>query len=405
MVGKSDGVPSTERKLVARPRLQDLIGDNVSYPPAPVSTTPVVAATNPAGAQPRQPTTPTPRPAAPTPTAPTPAVPTPIYVPPKIVGNPTGGGNINAGEGVDHAIPRGGAPAGSGGSDHDWYLREIGSKPSQYDTGISEGQWVTWKNMGLWDEATKSWRNENVDAAGNPIGGTGWNKPVDCPDGTAKFNINQCLPHSDPRVGGSGNGGGGGAAGGAGGGGRGGASASGSFGSSAPSTAFGQQLEGQLTADMSSPSRYTPEALQALYGEITRAREGAVRRGNADVRANAAGRGMSRAGSVDAALRGVRAGAEQQAGAANVGVMQAKITADFQDKSAALDRAQRYLDSLRDNEYRYMLTSEQRRQFDANLALAYANLNQQKSQFNAQLQSNWDMLRANQGYNQINQGA
>lgn len=387
---------------MALQRFEDLFGDNVSYPPAPTPT--LAATTNPAGAAPRQPATPTP-----TPAAPTPSVPTPIYVPPKIPNNPTGGGNTNTGgggEGTDHAVPRGGGAAPTGGSDHDWYVREIGSKPSQYDTGIDEGQWITWKNMGLWDDASKSWRNENVDGAGNAIGGSGWNKPTDCPDGTTKYNINQCLSLSDPRVGGSGSGGGGGAGGGGGRGGAGGsASASALIGPGAQSSAFGALLEDQLRADLSAPSRYTPEALQALYGEITRAREGAVRRGSRDVKANAAQRGMSRAGSVDAALRGVRDAAEQQAGAANVGVMQAKITADFQDKSAALDRSQKYLDSLRDNEYRYMLTAEQRRQFDANLALAYANLNQQKSLFNAQLQSNWDMLRAQQGYNQINEGA
>jgi hypothetical protein len=87
---------------------------------------------------------------------------------------------------------------GNGGDDHAWYVREIQSKPNQYDTGISEGQWIAWR--GFWDEATKSFRNENVDASGNAIGGTGFNKPVDCPGGTTKFNVNQCLPLDDWRI-------------------------------------------------------------------------------------------------------------------------------------------------------------------------------------------------------------
>lgn len=93
-----------------------------------------------------------------------------------------------------------------GGDDHQWYLDNIAAHPEKYDTGIGEGQWIAWKNLGLWDDTSKSFKNENVDASGNPISGTGWTKPVDCPDGTTKYNINQCLPLSDPRVGGSGNG-------------------------------------------------------------------------------------------------------------------------------------------------------------------------------------------------------
>lgn len=106
---------------------------------------------------------------------------------------------------------------GGSGDDHEWYLREIKSKPNVFDTGISEGQWIAWR--GFWDDATKSFRSENVDQGGNAIGGTGFSKPVDCPDGTTKFNVNQCLPLDDWRItsawgtqpagGGSGSGGGG----------------------------------------------------------------------------------------------------------------------------------------------------------------------------------------------------
>lgn len=153
-----------------------------------------------------------------------------------------------------------------------------------------------------------------------------------------------------------------------------------------------------------SSSRYSPEAIQKLQGQVTSNREAAVRRGTADVMQNAAARGMSRSGKVEAALRGVRDAAESAAGQQNVNIMTEQINADAQDKLAAIDRAQRYLDSLRENEYRNTLTGEQRRQFDANLALSYANLEQQRANLQTQLQSSWNMFNAQQGYNALMMG-
>lgn len=183
------------------------------------------------------------------------------------------------------------------------------------------------------------------------------------------------------------------------------AAGSGTSGVALGSAGFGNDLQGYLSDLLKSPSRFTPEALQAMYGQIARQASGAVTRGERQVRANAAQRGMSRAGSVDAALRGVQDAAEQQRGQAGVAVQMTKINADHQDKLDALDRAQKYLDSLRDNEYRYTLFGEQRRQFDANLALAYASMAQQRSMLNAQLQSAWDMLQAQIGYGLLGSGA
>lgn len=164
------------------------------------------------------------------------------------------------------------------------------------------------------------------------------------------------------------------------------------------STDFDALLRKYIEDNLKAPSRYTPQALQALYGQITSQSAGAIRRGTAAVQQNAAQRGMQRAGSTGAAIQDVRNSAEQQRGAAVVGVQLDKIKADHDDKMGALDRAQKYLDSLRDNEYRYTLMGEQRRQFDANLALAYANLAQQRSMLQMQLQSQWDMLSAQQGF-------
>ena len=97
-------------------------------------------------------------------------------------------------------------------SDDEWYEQEIVSRPDRYDTNLSKAQWIAWRQH--WDEKTKSFKSENVDSEGNPIQGTGFEKPVDCPGGTTKFRENQCLPIDDPRIQASwaleGNGGGGG---------------------------------------------------------------------------------------------------------------------------------------------------------------------------------------------------
>jgi hypothetical protein len=196
-----------------------------------------------------------------------------------------------------------------------------------------------------------------------------------------------------------GGGGGGGGAKSSGGGGAGGAG-----GPSGASANFNAYLEQIIRGTLDAGSRYTPEALQAMYGEISRQASNQIHKGERDVRAEAARRGMSRAGSTDASIRAVREGAERQRGQAIVGVQTAKINADFQDKLAAIDRGQHFLDSMRDSEHRWALMSEQRKQFDANLALSYANLAQQRSNLQMQMQQQWDMMRAQQSFSLMTGG-
>jgi hypothetical protein len=185
-------------------------------------------------------------------------------------------------------------------------------------------------------------------------------------------------------------------------GGAGGSGGSGSGGAGGQA-GFAGKLEATLKQLLDSPSRYTPEALQKLLGEITRNSSNTIARGERGVRDEAARMGRGRWGSTSSAIQAVRAGAEQQRGQAEVGVLTNKINTDFQDKMAGIDRAQKYLDSLRDSEYRWALMGEQRKQFDANLALAYANAAQQKAALQMQLQSQWDMLNSNQAFQLLQQ--
>lgn len=89
---------------------------------------------------------------------------------------------------------------GGGGtlSDDQWYEQEIKSRPETFDTNLSKAQWIAWRQY--WDDDSKRFRSENVDDSGNAIGGGGFEKPTDCPDGTLKYGNNKCLPVDDPRI-------------------------------------------------------------------------------------------------------------------------------------------------------------------------------------------------------------
>lgn len=172
-----------------------------------------------------------------------------------------------------------------------------------------------------------------------------------------------------------------------------------------PSGDLARRLQSIIEGDLTGPSRFTPEMMQRLYGAVTQQSAGRIARGQRDVLAQAARAGRSsRWGSTQAGLRAVREGAETERGKANLQVDFQKIQADYTDRQAALTRTQQFLDSMRDNEYRYTLMGEQRRQFDSNLALGYANLAQQRQNLLTQLQSQWDMMRAMQGFLALLQG-
>lgn len=233
--------------------------------------------------------------------------------------------------------------------------------------------------------------------------------PIIVNDGDARHW--QCIPGPDGQQqgqqnqsgGGDGGGGGGPAPGGGGGGGPRPAGPR-TFGPGQNTNDFNSLLQGYITDGLNSPSRYTPEVLQSLYGNNAAASSSRIARESAAVNENAAERGISRSGQVDASLRAVRSGAEDARGQANLAVQVQKINADYEDKNAALDRAQKFLDSMRDSEYRYTLLGEQSRQFDANITLGYASLANQRALLDASLQGQFDQLTALFGFNLLTQG-
>lgn len=208
-----------------------------------------------------------------------------------------------------------------------------------------------------------------------------FDKPTECPPGQGPSGPDETDPcttkgYSDGDGGGGGGGGGDAGAGGAG---AGGGAASGLSG----------QMEGVLSDMLSGKnSRYSPEAMQGLLAQIKQRVESSKRtqlRQSADA---AAGRGMSRSGRAGSQQDAIRRGAEAEFTQEYGNTLRAKIDADRQDRIDGLDRAQRHIDSMRDELYRRDMSAVQRQQFKANLDLAYANIKNQRQ-----------MLTASAGYN------
>jgi len=159
------------------------------------------------------------------------------------------------------------------------------------------------------------------------------------------------------------------------------------------------QMEGALKGMLAGgTSRYSPEAMQGLLAQIKQRIESSKSTQLRQAESEAAGRGMSRSGRTGTNLGAIRRGAEAEFTGQYGNTLRAKIDADRQDKNDALDRAQRYLDSMRDEFYRRDMSAIQRQQFKANLDLAYANITAQRNNMRESFQQQKDMLGANYGY-------
>ena len=230
-------------------------------------------------------------------------------------------------------------------------------------------------------------------------------KDSSCPPNTPyrSYTDNTCVEKpidSNTQQAGGGSGGAGG------GGGRGGAGGSMSASSStttASSTAPGGDIASMMDANLKKAlagdtSRYSPQAMQGLLAQIKQRIESSKSTQLRQAESEAAGRGMSRSGRTGTNLGAIRRGAEAEFTGQYGNTLRAKIDADRQDKNDALDRAQRYLDSMRDEFYRRDMSAIQRQQFKANLDLAYANITAQRNNMRESFQQQKDMLGANYGY-------
>ena len=93
-----------------------------------------------------------------------------------------------------------------------WYRNTIQANPNRFDPAhFSEGQARNW--YGLWDPSGRQgaggFRSSKVDRMGNPIQGSDFDHPDECPPGMTAYGQNQCVPVGEIPGQGGGFGGGG----------------------------------------------------------------------------------------------------------------------------------------------------------------------------------------------------
>lgn len=309
---------------------------------------------------------------------------------PDVTGQPTG-----------QPAPTPGSGSGSifSGSEED-KLNYITSHPSDFDTSISREQWRAWlPDLDRGCPSNKPFKTSRP-GPGGPISGPERCvvKPDDCPDGMRvigndRSGTAKCLPQNDAAFGGGSGGGypggGGGPGGGYPGGGGGGIGGSGGGGFGNPATmGFGglsDQLQQLIQGNLSGqPSRYTPEAIATLLSQTKATAEDQSEQMRNAINEDAAARGVLGAGSTGTALANARIAANRTVAGEQGSIAREKITADYQDKQQAIQNAQTFLDQARDWAYKQQMTQMQREQFNANLALAYARMQQEWDQLEYQ---------------------
>lgn len=127
------------------------------------------------------------------------------------------------------------------------------------------------------------------------------------------------------------------------------------------------------------PSRYTPEVMSSLMGGIKTGAERAAANQTEESNADLASRGIARSTVAAEAQRGIRANVYDQVLEGRNQINRAKIDADYQDKLAALQAAQQWIDSLRNFVAQSNATQAQKEAAMANITLGYARLQQEQS--------------------------
>ena len=129
-------------------------------------------------------------------------------------------------------------------------------------------------------------------------------------------------------------------------------------------------------------TRYTPEAMQTMMGALKAQAEGQAQGQTAEAQADLAARGLARSSIGAGQQLAIRQNVGNQMLQASAGIQKAKIDADYQDKTAAIEEGISWLNSLRDYVSRMAATEAQKEAAMANIELGYA-----------QLQSQFDMMR------------
>lgn len=299
-----------------------------------------------------------------------------------------------------------GQPQPGGGSIFDQpnpeaQLAFIQAHPEQFDSRLSPEQWRAWlPDLDRGCPGRRPFRTSRPGPGGQTFGGAERcvEKPDDCPEGYRVIGNDasgsaRCLPQDSAEfrggmggLGGAGGPGGNMPGGSGGGGGLG--TATGGFGD--VDAMLRRIIEGQL---QNPTSRYTPENMQRLLGQTRATAEDQRQRVADQVTEDAAARGVLGSGATGTALANAAIAANRTVAGEQANLDRAKIDADFEDRRAAMQDAFNYLNSARDWAYKQQMTALQRQQFDANLALAYARMQQE-----------WDQMQAEWGYRFLDGG-
>ncbi len=260
------------------------------------------------------------------------------------------------------------------------------------DSSISRGQWDAWQGM-LDPSCPEShpYRAERTNEDGSPINAC-LEKPVDCPDGMTALDIggrNTCVPLDHPRVLAAWGSGGGGAPSGPGIQKPGIATvkAPGLTGGPAGPGGAGAPLPGNLAADelwkviqgrlSGRDSRYTPEVMSRLMAQTKTTAEGQASSQMQQADEDMASRGVLRSPSQNAARREIRGTVSGQVMGTQNDLNKAKIDADYQDKTTAIQEAQTWLTQLQNYTIQNQQNATTRELGLANIELAKQRLAQE----------------------------
>lgn len=153
---------------------------------------------------------------------------------------------------------------------------------------------------------------------------------------------------------------------------------------------IGDYLKGVLSGKS---TRWSPEAVTAAKSEAKSAAEGSARSQREQAQFDLARTGMSESGIANRTYADIGRAAGQQYGHAVTQIIIQKANADFEDKMTALTQMRGFLNEVRAFKLSQASTSLERARIQANLSIAYANIDQAEKQ----LQQQWAMFQQQMG--------
>lgn len=140
-------------------------------------------------------------------------------------------------------------------------------------------------------------------------------------------------------------------------------------------------LKSQLTSMITGgQSRFSPEVMAALTARAKAASEGQASASTQALRDQLASTGNLRSGQFARGVTDIRQTADTNFSRAVSDAFLQKTNADYEDKANAINRAQGWLDNMRAYSASLDQNQAQRESTRAQIALGYANLNQQREQ-------------------------